>query len=198
MQIKKWTMATSSVVCVLCSSRSPSLSLWPSHLRQVHRTDTDISLQCPVRGCSTTYKKVNSFCSHMYRQHREEITNKQGSESASTLAGEQTPISQTTGFFSTSATVGPVSDELQHDIHQLLDIDSLDQRKKSSLFLLQLKEERLVSQAAINDVVKGCKAVFEHTLGRVKAGVKYNLASTRPTFKTWRMFSLLLMIIFMG
>ena len=85
MRIKKWTMATSSVVCVLCSSRSPSLSLWLSHLRQVHRTDTDISLQCPVRGCSTTYKKVNSFCSHMYRQHREEITNKQESESASTL-----------------------------------------------------------------------------------------------------------------
>ena len=171
-------MAMGSVVCALCSSRFPTLSLWLSHLRQVHRTDTDISLQCPVRGCSTTYKKVNSFCSHMYRQHREEITNREGSESASTFVGEQTSISETTGFSSTSATVGPISDELQHDVHQLLGIDSLEQLKKSSLFLLQLKEERLISQAAINDVVKGCKAVFEHTLGRVKAGVKYKLSQS--------------------
>ena len=78
----------------------------------------------------------------MYRQHREEITNKQGSESASTRAHEQTFLSDT-GFSSKSA--GPISDELQHDIHQLLGIDSFEQQKKSSLFLLQLKEERLVS-----------------------------------------------------
>jgi hypothetical protein len=113
----------------------------------------------------------------MYRQHREEITNKQGSESASTHAHEQTFLSDT-GFSTTSATAGPISDELQHDIHQLLGIDSFEQQKKSSLFLLQLKEERLVSQATINDVVKGCKAVFEHTLGRAKAGVKYKLSQS--------------------
>lgn len=98
----------------------------------------------------------------MYCQHCKEITSKQGLESASILVCEQMSTSEITGFSSTSATIDPISDELQHDIHQLLGIDSLEQQKKRSLFLLQLKEERLVLQAAINDVVKGCKAVFEH------------------------------------
>ena len=165
-------------VCPLCSSRSPTLSLWLSHLRQVHRTDTGISLPCPVRGCPTTYKKVNSLCSHMYRQHRDEISNKQGLESTSTVVDEQVSASEIADFSSTSAFASSISDELQHDVNQLLGIDLLEQQRKSSLFLLQLKEERLISQAAVNDVVKGCKAVFEHTLGRVKAGVKCKLSQS--------------------
>ena len=63
--------ALNSVVCPPCNSRSPSLPLWLSHLRLVHRSDCDLSLRCPVDACSATYKKVNSFCSHMYRQYRE-------------------------------------------------------------------------------------------------------------------------------
>ena len=66
--------------------------------------------------------------------------------------------------------------DLQHDIDQLLKIDSFEQRKKSSLFLLQLKEERVITQAAINDVVKGCKEVFTHTVNCIKAGVKHKLS----------------------
>ena len=167
----------SAVECALCGARSPTLSLWLSHLRQVHRTDTNLSLHCPISFCSKTFKKVNSFCSHMYRLHREAIITKSGMESESASTAEQSET-VATDFCSTSAAAGQMSEELQYDVHQLLGIDSLEQRRKSSLFLFQLKEERCVLQAAINDVVKGCKSVFEHTLCRVKAGVKHKLSQS--------------------
>ena len=69
-----------------------------------------------------------------------------------------------------------ITSDLQHDVDHLLQNDLFEQRKKSSLYLLQIKEERMISQAAINDVVKGCQEVFEHTVGRIKAGVKHKLS----------------------
>lgn len=71
-----------------------------------------------------------------------------------------------------------MSDELQHDVDQLLQTDSFQQKKKSSLFLLQLKEERGLSQAALNDVVRGSREVFQHSVGRIKAGVKQKLSTS--------------------
>ena len=170
------TMAE-NVVYPLCTSRSPSLNLWLSHLRHVHRNDSDVCVSCPVSGCNATYKKINSFCSHMYRQHRE--------ISYSTAITAASNSSDGIGNDSDQAFPGSdnhpfvqlhTDQNLQHDIHQLCKTDSFEQRKKSSLFLLQLKEERVITQAAINDVVKGCKEVFTHTANRIKAGVKHKLS----------------------
>jgi hypothetical protein len=60
----------------------------------------------------------------------------------------------------------------------LLCRDSYEQKKKSALFLMQLKEERLISQAAINDVVTGCKEVFAHTISHLKAGISEKLSQS--------------------
>lgn len=65
---------------------------------------------------------------------------------------------------------------MSHEVNQLLGTDSFEQKKKSMLFLMHLKEERLMSQSAINDVVSGMKEVFEHSLGRLKAGVSRKLS----------------------
>jgi hypothetical protein len=67
---------------------------------------------------------------------------------------------------------------VQYDIDRLLGRDAHEQKKKSMLFLMQLKEERLVSQAAVNDVVAGCKEVFAHTLCRIKAGINEKLSQS--------------------
>ena len=41
-----------------------------------------------------------------------------------------------------------------------------------------MKEERLLTQAAVNDVVVGCREVFEHTVSRLRAGVSQKLAQS--------------------
>ena len=165
----------SPVACSLCDFRSPSLSLWLSHLRHVHRSDTAITIKCPVGDCGAVYDKVNSFCSHMYRSHRVLCT----TDTDASANNKQTTASPSSIVHPMSIETGTeVSDDLQHDIDQLLETDGFEQRKKSSLYLLQIKEERMVSQAAVNDIVQGCQEVFQHTIGRIKAGVKRKLSSS--------------------
>ena len=118
------------------------------------------------------YCKVNSICSHIYCKHRDIAGS--SSESNDTLPNED-PGEQE------AAPSGILMDlslppSLSHDVDKLLRRDANEQKKKSCLFLLQLKEERLLTQAALNDVVVGCKEVFEHTVGRLKAGVSQTLA----------------------
>ena len=164
-----------SVACSLCDCRSPSLSLWLSHLRHVHRSDTAITIKCPVSECGAIYDKVNSFCSHMYRSHRLLCT----TDTEADANNKQTTVLPPSTVHPILVETGTmVSDDLQHDIDQLLETDGFEQRKKSSLYLLQIKEERMVSQAAVNDIVQGCQEVFQHTIGRIKAGVKRKLSSS--------------------
>lgn len=152
-------------VCKLCGTPFPSISLLMSHLRLVHQSETGISLVCPVRECSATYSKVNSLYSHMYRKHKELL-----SLHATVSKNALPPVTvRDDSSFSTPAVLDlslPAS--LCYDVNQLLGRDADQQKKKSILFLMQLKEERLLTQAAINDVVAGCKEVFVHTLCRLK------------------------------
>lgn len=49
-------------------------------------------------------------------------------------------------------------------------------RQSSGLFLLKLKEQRRISQVAIDDIVDGCRSLFSQTVARVQAGVNAKLA----------------------
>ena len=49
-------------------------------------------------------------------------------------------------------------------------------RRSSALFLLKLKEQRRISQVAIDDIVDSCKGLFSQTIGQVQAGVRAKLA----------------------
>ena len=137
-------------------------------MRLVHQFDSGISLSCPVYGCSAVYSKVNSIGSHVYRQHKDatggscEVLHRAEPAQESTSSGILMDLS--------------IPPSLSHDIHQLLHTDVHEQKKKSCLFLLQMKEERLLTQAAVNDVVIGCREVFEHTISRIRAGVSQKLA----------------------
>lgn len=51
-------------------------------------------------------------------------------------------------------------------------------RRSSALFLLKLKEQRRMSQVAIDDIVDGCKSLFCQTIFRVQAGVSAKLADS--------------------
>ena len=56
------------------------------------------------------------------------------------------------------------------------DVDAL--RKQSALYLLKMKEKRLLSQAAIDDIVENTSAIFDKTLKMAKAAFREKLADT--------------------
>lgn len=166
--------ARSVYVCSLCGTRSPSISLWMSHLRQVHsESDLKDSLPCLVGECGAIYSKVNSLCSHVYRKHKDSTLS---SGSICIPCGDNSTVQESISSDILSDLSLPNS--LTHDINQLLHRDVHEQKKKSALYLLQLKEERMLTQAAINDVVTGCREVFEHTVCRLRAGVSLKLSQS--------------------
>ena len=56
--------------------------------------------------------------------------------------------------------------------------DCTQQQRSSALFLLKLKEERRLTQVAIDDIVTGIESVPEKCIIRMKAGVRAKLASS--------------------
>ena len=66
---------------------------------------------------------------------------------------------------------------MQADIDYLLG-DRTQQQRSSALFLLKLKEERRLTQVAIDDIVTGIEDVLEKCVIRTKAGVRAKLASS--------------------
>lgn len=180
-------MSESIFVCSLCSTRSTSISLWLSHLRNVHESETEISVSCPIDRCCAVYNNVNSLYSHVYRKHRDLLSIPPGSRSSTApistsldnmLDTDNMLESHTDTFSCISINSLDISalDGLTHDINQLLNRDAHEMKKKSTLFLMKLKEERLLTQAAVNDVVSGCKEMFKYYLDNVRAGVSRKLS----------------------
>ena len=160
-----------ALICVLCGARASSLTLWMSHLRQVHESE-DVAIFCPVPECNAIYSKVNSLCSHVYRKHRNYMYSTNTSEG---IADVQGPADVQNPAFNDVLDLS-IPSSIAHDVNHLLHRDVFEQKKNSALFLLQLKEERMITQAAVNDVVSGCRKIYQYTLGHLKAGVEYKLA----------------------
>ena len=62
------------------------------------------------------------------------------------------------------------------DVQYLIGSDVAQVRRSSALFILKLKEQRRVSQVAVDDIVESCKSLFSQTIVRVQAGVRAKLA----------------------
>ena len=62
------------------------------------------------------------------------------------------------------------------DVQYLIGSDVMQVRRSSALFILKLKEQRRVSQVAVDDIVESCKSLFSQTIVRVQAGVRAKLA----------------------
>ena len=164
--------ATSSMLS-LCG-RSTDLTMWMSHLSQVHGTESGLSLFCPLKDCNAEYSKVNSLYSHIYRRHKDTMKSRlddcsHPDISITTVPSLDCEPRELPLNFS-------IPDAVQHDCYQLLCKDIQEQKKKSCLFLMQLKENRMVTQATVNDVVSGFKEVFKRTVSHIKAAVSEKLA----------------------
>ena len=132
-------MAQTAVICSHCGARSPSVSLWMSHLRQVHQLLDHFAVSCPVNGCGAMYSNVNSMCSHINRKHRNLLCSHEAGRTTTTanIVQESSLYTNLTEYsFDPS-----ITESLNHDISQLLHTDEFEQKKKSILFLMHLKEE---------------------------------------------------------
>ena len=174
--------SSTSFDCSLCNFSSPNRSLWLSHLRGVHSQDENFSIVCGINECSASYVKCSSFVSHVYRQHREALTNStnnihNSAESSQTDACEYNTSESGILLDETDNEPTSVADmNLRHTIDQLLETDEVVQKEKVALYILNLKDVRGLSESAVEHVVKETQAIFHHTIGRIQAKVSQHLS----------------------
>ena len=177
--------------CNFCNFRAPTLNFYVSHLRSVHAEDSDFHITCGIDGCVNNYQKCSSFLSHVYRNHREALL-VPGSRCVSLPPASDDPATATTtnvgteeGLFggelyseehARNGDLGTATAPFDHSLHQILQEDDVQQQKRSALFLLKLKEVKGLSQSAVNVVVSGCQELFQHSVGRIQAGVGERLS----------------------
>ncbi len=177
----------SAINCPLCNFKSPSRSLWLSHLRNVHYDEDGFFVTCGIDGCDASYRKCSSLVSHVYRKHRNSVV----SGESIPVAAAQFEILENVADIGTSdqaPEINVVADAVdfgssntalanfQHTINQLLGNDDEEQMKKSALFILNLKEIRGLSESAVDHIVIETQKLFNHTFGRLKAGVEDRLS----------------------
>lgn len=145
-------------VCSLCNFSSPTKALWRD-----------------IDGCGASYSKCASLVSHVYRQHRERISAGRKTNNRADMPRQSDDFQgdgRSSYFGGQDVSMNEHSQtDLQHVIDQILQTDGNEQQKKGALYILGLKEKCGLSESVVNHVIKETQKVFDHTIGRAKAGV---------------------------
>lgn len=171
-------MATSALKkCFLCGSPSLTWRLYVSHLRVVHSKDPSFHLMCGIDGCREVFRTFSAFNSHVYRHHRDVmgVNSTDSGCKCSTDTTSPSIMDDCTEVLEGSV----VGDQGESGTRDILSPDSElhpDPRTVAAAkFLLQLREGRQISQAAVSDIITGCKTLCKLSVDTVKDGVKRTL-----------------------
>jgi len=133
-------MATNIIRCPLCGYQVLKLQQLVSHLRLVNSGDPNFELVCGIGGCQQEFHVFSAFSSHVYRSH----------QAAFGLLVADNEMDCGDAFYSNREEIyNPV---LLHS--------EPEQQLAAANFLLGLKENKHISQAAIDDVVSGLFLVW--------------------------------------
>ena len=127
---------------------------------------------CGVSGCREVFRAFSAFNSHIYRHHRDAI----GVASQDSISsGSASPVHH--GCDYEIETASPVLPSESATIVFACDKVS-DVRKKAAKFLLGLRDGRQISQAALTDIITGCKDLCQHTIVTIKGKMEDRLVET--------------------
>ena len=118
---------------------------------EIHRYDPNLHIRCGIQGCPQTYKKFESFRSHVYRKHRESLhfTEQSNHQNVSNPPQSSNQDSQDLDPDS-SADTATTNDHLS--AAALSDI--------TGRFILKLREEYRIPQSTTNKVIEDINGLF--------------------------------------
>ena len=132
---------------------------------------------CCIGECGVgQFESFAALKSHLYRKHyiRPSTSSDEEDESHSVYNLQV----DTDALFQETSQDGLQTQDIQADVDRLLEVDQVQQKRSSALFLMKLKELYRLSQVAIDYVVSGCRELIKDTCQRLKAGVRQKLAET--------------------
>ena len=151
-------------VCNICNSfAGQSYSAVLRHMGN-HRFDPGLSIVCGIDFCVEVYKNYESFRSHVYRKHREVLGSCESTQAEGSIPG----ISQ----------IGDTESREAHNValeeeETMMTDEDYDPKKSAALFLLKTREERKVTQTALNGIVQDIQGLWKDAMERIKVSFQY-------------------------
>ena len=157
-------------ICKLFASFSFSSVL--RHIGNTHARDSNLSILCPVPGCPRSvksyiyiyiYNNFESFRSHVYRKHRQ-LLKEVPSQLSSTEQQGSNNSCNTSEYQDNVETNGGVDDnddfQYEQDSEDSLQLDA-------ARFLLKTREERKITQAAVDGIVHDVSNLWDSAMIKV-------------------------------
>lgn len=154
-----------------CSFLAGTPNEWLAHLRSSSHDQPFKDVTCCMEDCSETFNSFSGIKSHIYRHH-------QGMKRSNVNVeqGDDNRIDEVESDPEDMNSFTELDDDLEADVSHLLGRDTLQQKRESALFLMRMKEVRRLSQTSLDDIVIGCRSLFDLTVKRMRAGVRQKLA----------------------
>ena len=161
--------------CQVCSAfASPTFAAVLRHICTTHATDEQLALVCPIRGCprQNPYSNFESFRSHVYTKHRDVLKGRLSRPSHEELQ-ESNSHSDTAEDPGCTSDVGN-EDVLRNTVidcnpegSRLLPCDD-DFQFAAAHFLLITKEERKITQSAVDGIVQDVTGLWNTAVKQVQ------------------------------
>lgn len=154
--------------CCLCYSfAAMNYEAVLRHIGVVHSWEPNFNIPCGINGCPKVYTSYRAYRKHVIQKHQELIVDE---------SSEYNDIDS-----------APVVEECSNSDHADIDESgSPDALHNKASFLLKLKEERRISQRAINGIIDDVDTLFEEELAALKEEVTSCFASSQGTLETMR------------
>ena len=145
--------------CFLCQEDKPcslrfNMSDYLKHIQLFHAHRPDFKITCRVNGCPRTFKNFDTFRKHILDWHSSDQnpTNNESEDSQPSLPDQNDDLTN----YEEAGNGRIISDNA---VQNEVSVSLKDLKTSSAMFLLSLKEERKLTQTAIQEVIRGVTIV---------------------------------------
>ena len=152
-------------VCTICNAFTHSSFRAVFRHMGTHRADPNLHIACGIDSCAATYKNLDSYKKHIYRRHREVLTFERVQDQSENVEDEDIFDPFTPPEAERESITRPRGDEA---------------KREAALFLLKTKEERKVTQRALDGIVRDLQGIWENSMDglRVSRSIICNQSMT--------------------
>ena len=126
-----------------------------------HHFDPGLSIVCGNDSCVEVYKNYESFRSHVYRKHREVLGSCESTQPKGSILSISSQIGATETRESQDIAMEAEEETMRTD-------EDYDPKRSAALFLLKTREERKVTQTALNRIVLDIQGLWKDAMERIK------------------------------
>ena len=123
-----------------------------------HRCEPGINFVCGIDSCRQVYENFDSYRRHMYRKHRDHLVARSEGDA------DQSACSDPNSHVGESVETG------RTQVARLPHAESraLFSKKSSALFLLKTREERKVTQTALNGIIQDMNGFWLEAVEKIQ------------------------------